>query len=96
LVENLIINEVDVLTSGNFFENSYLGSVTIDGKARVPLKFPLEFWNHYDRILKDPELPQFTHITYKSDGMNRVQRYTTKRYHKASLLAFEKLKETKH
>ena len=42
----------------NYFENTYLGSVTVDSEERVSLKFPLEFWNHYDWILKDPEFPR--------------------------------------
>ena len=52
----------------NYFENTYLGSVTVDSEARVPPRFPLEFWNDYSRILKDPEFPQTSNMV---EGFHR-------------------------
>ena len=52
----------------NYFENTYLGSVTVDSEDRVPPKFPLEFWNHYDRILRDPE---FLRTSNMVEGFHR-------------------------
>ena len=46
----------------NYFENTYLGSVIVDKEERVPPKFPLGFWNHYSRILKDPEFPRTSNM----------------------------------
>ena len=41
----------------NYFEKTYLGSVTVDSEERVAPAYPLEFWNHFSRIIKDPEFP---------------------------------------
>ena len=43
-------------------KKTYLGSVTVDSEVRVPPAFPLEFWNHYDRILADPEFPRTSNM----------------------------------
>ena len=42
----------------NYFEKIYLGSVTVDSEERVAPAYPLEFWNHFARIVKDPEFPE--------------------------------------
>ena len=52
----------------NYFENTYLGSVIVDKEERVPPKFPLGFWNHYSRILKDPEFPRTSNMV---EGFHR-------------------------
>ena len=37
----------------NYFEKTYLGAVTVDNEVRVPPTYPVKFWNHFDRILRD-------------------------------------------
>ena len=60
----------------NYFENTYLGSVTVDSEERVSPKFLLEFWNHYDRILKDPEFPRTSNMVegFRRGFKSRVNR----------------------
>ena len=48
---------------------NYLGSVIVDSEVRMPPAFPLEFWNHYDRIIADPKFPQTSNMV---DGFHRV------------------------
>ena len=60
----------------NYFENTYLGSVIVDKEERVPPKFPLGFWNHYSRILKDPEFPRTSNMV---EGFHRGFRFRVNR-----------------
>ena len=46
----------------NYFQNTYLGSVTVDSEVKVPPKFPLAFWNHYSKTLEDPEFPRTSNM----------------------------------
>ena len=41
----------------NYFEKTYLGSVTVDSEVRVKPAFPSDFWNHFDRVLEDSDFP---------------------------------------
>ena len=52
----------------NYFEKTYLGSVTVDCEVRVRPKFPLAFWNHYSKTLEDPEFPR---TSYMVEGFHR-------------------------
>ena len=52
----------------NYFEKTYLGLATVDSEVRVPPVYPLEFWNHYSRIHKDPEFPRTSNMV---EGFHR-------------------------
>ena len=41
---------------------------SIDNDDRVPPQFPIEFWNHYDSILIDPEFPRMSNMV---EGFHR-------------------------
>jgi hypothetical protein len=46
----------------NYFEKTYLGSVTVDSEVRVKPAFPSDFWNHFDRVLEDPDFPRTSNM----------------------------------
>jgi len=51
-------NYPQLMSVVNYFEKTYLGAVTVDNEVRVPPTYPVGFWNHFDRILRDPEFPR--------------------------------------
>ena len=52
----------------NYFEKTYLGSVTVDSEVRVKPAFPSDFWNHFDRVLEDPDFPRTSNMV---EGFHR-------------------------
>ncbi|KAL5264936.1 hypothetical protein ACHWQZ_G005882 [Mnemiopsis leidyi] len=52
----------------NYFEKTYLGSVTVDSEVRVTPAFPSDFWNHFDRVLEDPDFPRTSNMV---EGFHR-------------------------
>ena len=40
----------------NYFEKTYLGSVTVDSEVRVAPAYPLDFWNHFGVSRVPPNL----------------------------------------
>ena len=52
----------------NYFEKTFLGVVTVDSEDRIPPSFPLEFWNHFDRILVNPDFPRTSNMV---EGFHR-------------------------
>ena len=46
----------------NYFEKTYLGSVTVDSEVRVTPAFPSDFWNHSDRVMEDPDFPRTSNM----------------------------------
>ena len=52
----------------NYFEKNYLGSVTVDSEVRVAPAYPLDFWNHFDRVLVYPEFPRTSNMV---EGFHR-------------------------
>ena len=60
----------------NYFEKTYLGAVTVDSEVRVPPVYPLQLWNRYSRILRDPEFPRTSNMVegYHRGFKTRVNR----------------------
>ena len=52
----------------NYFEKTYLGSVTVDSEVRVTPTFPSDFWNHFDRVMVDPDFPRTSNMV---EGFHR-------------------------
>ena len=61
-------NYPELMVVVNYFEKTYLGSAIVDSEVRVPPTYPLEFWNHFDSILQDPEFPRTSNMV---EGFNR-------------------------
>ena len=52
----------------NYFEKTYLGSVIVDSEVRLLPAYPLGFWNHFARIIRDPEFPRTSNMV---EGFHR-------------------------
>ena len=52
----------------NYFENTYLGGVSVDHEERILPRFPSRFWNHFDAILYDPNFPRTSNMV---EGFHR-------------------------
>ena len=62
-------NYPQLMSVVNYFEKTYLGAVTVDNEVRVPpTYYPVGFWNHFDRILWDPEFPRTSNMV---EGFHR-------------------------
>ena len=55
-------------TTVNYFEKTYLGSVIVDSEVRLLPAYPLGFWNHFARIIRDPEFPRTSNMV---EGFHR-------------------------
>ena len=47
---------------------TYLGSVIVDSEVRLLPAYPLGFWNHFARIIRDPEFPRTSNMV---EGFHR-------------------------
>ena len=61
-------NYPQLMSVVNYFEKTYLGAVTVDNEVRVPPTYPVVFWNHFDKILRDPEFPRTSNMV---EGFHR-------------------------
>ena len=52
----------------NYFENTYLGGVSVDHEERITARFPARFWNHYETILIDSNFPRTSNMV---EGFHR-------------------------
>ena len=41
---------------------------SVDNEVRVPPTYPVGFWNHFDKILRDPEFPRTSNMV---EGFHR-------------------------
>jgi hypothetical protein len=61
-------NHTQLMAVVNYFEKTYLGSVTVDSEVRMKPAFPSDFWNHFDRVLEDPDFPRTSNMV---EGFHR-------------------------
>ena len=65
------MNSPELMVVLNYFESTYLGQVVPETEERTTPRFPISFWNHYERISTDPTFPRTSNMV---EGFHRAFR----------------------